>query len=87
MEYKVIKNYKLTYLPNNIFEGQEKIPLLEVKGGIDLELKIGDIVEFSNDKNDKFVKLNSKLIDRNEFTSEFQNPEYYVNNGYMEIIV
>jgi hypothetical protein len=61
MEYKVIKNYKLTYLANNIFEGQDKISLPEVKGGIDLELKIGDIVEFSNDENGKFVKLNSKL--------------------------
>jgi hypothetical protein len=57
MKYKVTKNYKLTYLPNNIFEGQEKTPLSEVEGGGDLELKIGDIVEFSDNGNNKYNKL------------------------------
>lgn len=85
MKYKVIKKYEVSYLPNDIFKGQEHIPLTDVKGErISLKLDIDDIIEFSDDKDNKWVKINGEILDKKEIIPEIQSVDYYLKNAFIE---
>ena len=83
MKYKVIKKFEISYLPSDIFKGQEYTPLINVKGGVIQKLNVDDIIEVS--EKDKWVKLNGELLDNKVLSHEIQESiDYYLKEEFIK---